>query len=226
MQQPAQVGTELRVSSTCPNVSRQNLESAQRYALEWGEVDSNPCVGIRPHAEKKRDRYITDQEFHAILAQCSEYMRCVFELAYMTGQRISDVLAIRLSDVSDEGIQFQQKKTGAKVLVSTSSDLRLIIARCKALPRQIRGMTLICNKKGKPVDYASVKAAWAVARKAAGVENVKIHDLRAKALTDTKKQGNNAQKLGGHSSERMTERYLRNREHDIAHPPQMPKETG
>ncbi|MFI8479686.1 tyrosine-type recombinase/integrase [Pseudomonas sp. NPDC078700] len=222
----AQIKMHLADTPAMANRTLSFLRVAFGYALEWGDVDSNPCVGIKPHAENKRDRYITDQEFHAILAQCSEYMKCVFELTYLTGQRISDVLAIRLSDVSEEGIQFQQKKTGSKVLVSMSPDLRAIIARCKALPRPVRGMNLICNKKGLQVDYSTVKVTWAAARKAAKVDDVKIHDLRAKALTDTKRQGNNAQKLGGHSSERMTARYLRNREHDVAHPPQMPKETG
>lgn len=64
------------------------------YALEQQLVDSNRCTGIRLHIEKKRDRYITDGEFQAICAVASENMRVVYEMCYLTGQRIGDVLAI------------------------------------------------------------------------------------------------------------------------------------
>ena len=45
------------------------------------------------------------------------------------------------------------------------------------------------------------------------------NDLRAKSLTDAKKQGKNAQALGGHASETMTLRYIRNRETIVASSP-------
>lgn len=47
------------------------------YALEKGLVDSNPCIGIKRHPEKKRDRYLTDGEFNAICAVASDNMRCI-----------------------------------------------------------------------------------------------------------------------------------------------------
>lgn len=197
------------------------------YALEKGVVDSNPCTGIRRHAEGKRDRYITDQELQNLLEHCSEYMRVIFEMCYLTGQRIGDVLAIRLADISDEGISFVQQKTGAKLVVNMTSDIDALVRRAKALPRRVRGLTLFCARAGgKPVSYASCKQAFAEAREKAGLENVKIHDLRAKSLTDTKRQGNDAQKLGGHTDAKMTARYIRAREVDRADPPTMPKKSG
>lgn len=197
------------------------------YALEWGLVDSNPCTGIRRHAEARRDRYITDAEFHSIMSHCSDYMRSIFETCYLTGQRIGDVLKIRLADISEEGIAFTQEKTGAKLIVQMTPDIQAVIARAKALPRNVRGLTLFCARHGgKPVSYFSCKDAFAKARKAAGVTNVTIHDLRAKSLTDTKRQGNDAQKLGGHTDAKMTARYIRAREIDVAQPPTMPKTGG
>ncbi|MOA36338.1 Phage integrase family protein [compost metagenome] len=90
----------------------------------------------------------------------------------------------------------------------------------------MRGLTLICNKKGKQADYKSVQDAWALAREKAGVADARIHDLRAKALTDAKRQGKDAQKLGGHADRRMTDRYIRLREHEVAEPPTMPQKSG
>lgn len=111
--------------------------------LEQQVVDSNPCTGIRRHTEKKCDRYITDAEFSAIYASSSDCMRCIFEMCYLTGQRISDVLAIRLADISATGIAFEPQKNGAKLIVGMSPDLEDLLARVKPLPRRVRGLTLL-----------------------------------------------------------------------------------
>lgn len=196
------------------------------YALEKGLVDSNPCIGIKRHAEKKRNRYVTDQEFQAILAVASDNMRAIYEMCYLTGQRISDVLAIRLADISVEGIAFTQQKTKARLVVRMTPDLEALIARIRALPRRVSGLTLFTARSaGKPVSYATAKMAFRADCKKAGLKDTTLHDLRAKSLTDTDKQGNNAQKLGGHSDAKMTARYLRLREIDVAEPPTMPKKS-
>lgn len=212
-----------------PNMSNRVISFLRMvfaYALEQQVVDSNPCIGIRRHAEKKRDRYITDDEFSAICASASDYMRSIFEMCYLTGQRISDVLSIRLADISPAGIAFEQQKTGAKLVVAMSPDLEDLLGRIKALPRRVRGLTLFCARSGgKPVSYETVKQAFRSACVKANIEGATIHDLRAKSLTDTDRQGNDAQKLGGHTDPKMTKRYLRLREIDIAQPPAMPRKS-
>lgn len=197
------------------------------YGLEWQLVDSNPCIGIKRHEESKRDRYISDREFEALMAHCSDYMRVIFEMCYLTGQRIGDVLAIRLADISQEGIEFRQQKTGAKLIVTMTGDIQGVIDRAKALPRKVRGLTLFCTRGGgRPVSYSTVKDAFAKARFEAGILDVTIHDLRAKSLTDADGEGKDAQKLGGHTDSRMTARYLRGKKPTTAHAPNMPKKSG
>ena len=196
------------------------------YALEWQEVDSNPCIGIKRHEEARRDRYITDGEFSALLAASSQYIRCILEMCYLTGQRVGDVLSIRLADISDEGVAFTQEKTGAKLIVMMTDDLREVIARAKAIPRKVRPLTLFCSRGGKPVSYFSVRDAFSELRKATGIEGVTIHDIRAKSLTDADREGKSAQALGGHTDARMTARYLRGRLPKIAHAPTMPIKAG
>lgn len=216
--------------SSTPNMCNRILSFLRvvfQFALEWQLVDSNPCIGVRRHAEKKRDRYVTNAELQALLAHCSEYMSVIFEMCYLTGQRIGDVLAIRLSDISEAGIEFRQQKTGSKLIVTMTPDIQGVIDRAKALPRKVRGMTLFCTRGGgKPVSYGTVKDAFAKVRKAAGIADVTIHDLRAKSLTDADGEGKDAQKLGGHTDSRMTARYLRGKKPTTAQAPNMPKKSG
>ena len=219
------VALKLHMADT-PNMSNRVisvLRAVFAYALEQQIVDSNPCIGVRRHLEHKRDRYITHGEFQAICANSSNNMRVIYEMCYLTGQRIGDVLAIRLADISAEGIAFKQEKTNARLLVQMTPDLEELITRIKALPRKIRGLTLFCSPRGgKPVHYSSVKDAFALSCRKAGVEDASLHDLRAKSLSDTDDQGNDAQKLGGHTDAKMTKRYLRIRKISIGRPPSMP----
>ncbi len=196
------------------------------YALEWQEVDSNPCTGISRHAEARRDRYITDREFGALLNAASPYIRSILEMCYLTGQRIGDVIAIRLADITEEGVAFTQEKTGAKLIVAMTPDLKAVIDNAKALPRKVRTLTLFCSRTGKPVSYATVKMAFRVLREKTGIADVTIHDIRAKSLTDADREGKNAQTLGGHTDARMTARYLRGRLPKIAQAPTMPSRLG
>lgn len=222
------VALKLHMADT-PNMANRVisvLRSVFTYALEQQIVDSNPCIGVRRHLEHKRDRYITHGEFQAICANSSDNMRVIYEMCYLTGQRIGDVLAIRLADISPEGIAFKQEKTNARLLVQMTPDLEDLVARAKALPRKIRGLTLFCSPRGgKPVHYSSVKDAFAISCKKAGVEDASLHDLRAKSLSDTDDQGNDAQKLGGHTDAKMTQRYLRLRKINVGLPPTMPKKS-
>ncbi|RZI32559.1 tyrosine-type recombinase/integrase [Pseudomonas orientalis] len=220
------VALKLHLADT-PNMSNRVisvLRAVFTYALEQQIVDSNPCIGVRRHVEHKRDRYITHGEFQAICENSSDNMRVIYEMCYLTGQRIGDVLAIRLADISSEGIAFKQEKTNARLLVQMTPDLEELIARAKALPRKIRGLTLFCSPRGgKPVHYSSVKDAFAISCRKAGVQDASLHDLRAKSLSDTDDQGNDAQKLGGHTDARMTQRYLRLRKVNVGLPPIMPR---
>ncbi|MFJ2456374.1 tyrosine-type recombinase/integrase [Pseudomonas protegens] len=222
------VALKMHMADT-PNMSNRIisvLRAVFNFALEQQIVDSNPCTGVRRHPEHKRDRYITHAEFEAICANSSENMRAIYEMCYLTGQRIGDVLAIRLADISEDGIAFKQEKTNAKLLVQMTPDLEDLIARVKALPRKIRGLTLFCSPRGgKPVHYGSVKEAFAISCKKAGVKDATLHDLRAKSLSDTDDQGNDAQKLGGHTDAKMTQRYLRLRKINVGQPPTMPKKS-
>ena len=58
-----------------------------------------------------------------------------------------------------------------------------------------------------------------VASAAAQVEYAHLHDIRAKAATDAKAQGIDAQLVLGHGDAKMTERYLRLRETPLVRGP-------
>src|SRR5690606_38606447 len=91
------------------------------------------CLGVMRHVEAKRQRYLTDDEFHAIRAHAHPRLQVVMDLLYLTGQRVGDVLKIKRADLTEEGISFKQEKTGARLLVRWTPELRATVEAAKAL---------------------------------------------------------------------------------------------
>jgi integrase len=188
------------------------LRSVFHHALDLGLVDSNPCIGVRRNREKPRDRYLTDAEYLAIRASATPDLAPIVEVAYLTGQRIGDVLAIKLADITPDGISFRAQKTGQRMLVRMTPDLAAAVAAARAIPRRVASLYLFSTKRGgRPYSYRTVHDMWTRACERAGVLDATPHDLRAKSLTDAKRQGLDPQALGGHSTEAMTLRYIRDK---------------
>lgn len=190
------------------------LSNIFSYAMRWGVVDGNPCRGVRKHSEKGRDRYITDAEFEGVKAIAGDFIAAVMEFAYITALRKGDILSLRLDQISEEGITIRQGKTGAKQLYEWTPGLRKAVEAARGLQRPVRGLYLFCNRYGQPYTDAGFKAMWNRVQvkwaKQGGVRFT-FHDIRAKALTDAKQMGLDAQALAGHASPAMTDHYIKQR---------------
>jgi integrase len=206
-----------------PNMCNRVLSFARQvwdYGLEqWPSVEQNPFAGIRRHKERKRDRLITRDEYERIYAQAGERLQIIMDLLIRTGQRITAVLRIRRSDLTEQGIRFDKHKTDGKGFVAWTPELFEIRDRALALHGKVERLTLLFNKKNKAPDYRSVKDQWDVACKAAGVTDAHIHDLRAVAGTMAEEQGLNPQALLMHVSPQNTQRYLRSKKEPVVHGP-------
>ncbi len=212
----AQMMDALRGTPNMANRMRTVLKMAFDRAVLKGMCDSNPVLAAPRHKERHRTRYLTDEEFVLIRKHANPVMQVIMDLCYLTGQRVGDVLSIRQGDISPDGIVFRPAKTdseGKKLLIKATDELMAAIAAARALHSGFSTpMYLLAQSNGKKRSYRGVCDLWGRACELAGVRDAHLHDLRAKALTDAKKQGHDAQSLGAHSTEAMTNRYLRGRE--------------
>lgn len=219
---PRDVAQLRRGMADTPNMANRLLTVLRlvfHYAVEEQLVDMNPCIGIRRLEEGKRQRLVTETEFEAIYERAAPRLQVIMDLLRLTGQRVTDVLRIRRADLVEEGIFFRQQKTGAQLIVRWSPELRQVVERAKILDDNLRALTLLHGRGGKPVDYRTVHDQWAAACKAAGVEDADLRDLRAVSGTEAKRQGKDPTKLLGHTSPTMTQRYLRDREIPVVEGP-------
>jgi integrase len=135
---------------------------------------------------------VTDAEYDAVYKLASERMRIAMDLALLTGQRRGDLLTLTRAKLTDEGIVFNQSKTGAGVLVEWTDELRKITDRAKALKPQVPGEYLLRKRSGRPYTAWGFSAIWqrlmdkATASGKNGeapvlAERFTFHDLRASA---------------------------------------------
>lgn len=225
------------------NAHRGLLRELMRYAEERGfrEPGTNPVAAIRTMSTPPRDRYITDEELQKIKDAAmvgkprkqdkegddeakgaetrSGPMVCaLIDMAYLTGQRIGDLLALQWSAIGAEGITFQPAKTkgstGARVLIEWTPSLRALVVQLKTLRLSRPGVCehVFTTQDGREYTYWGASTAWRRACERAKVK-AHFHDLRAKALTDKEaREGMQAARtMGAHSTEQQTAGYVRHK---------------
>lgn len=201
------------------------LSAAWNWSRDHGLTEAqNPTKGIKRLKEKGRDIYIEDDELAAIIAHADDPLHEAIELAYLIGQRPSDLRDISETDIRDGVIVMEQNKTGKKLRIEIIGDLADLIARIKARKTGIKGvrsLSLICNEAGQPLGKSAMRYRFDKARDAAAnaapnqaaadrLRSIQFRDLRAKAASDLEAL-DRAQGLLGHASRNMTEHYVRSK---------------
>jgi integrase len=194
-------------------------------ARGWGITDlPNPCAGIKGFSEAGRDIYIEDSVFEAVWQAADIALRDALDLAYLTGQRPADVIAMRETEIREGAIIVQQNKTNKKLRIEIIGELSTLIQRIEARKKtyRVHSLALICTETGRALTTLALRSRFEKAREAAAkthpelaeaIKAFQFRDLRAKAGTD-KADSNGmreAQMQLGHNSAKMTEHYVRNR---------------
>lgn len=226
------------------NAYRSTLRELMRFAEEKGhrEPGTNPVDSIRTMSVTARQRYITDSELRRIKVAAmygednkrtrSGPMICALvDVAYLTGQRIGDLLTLQWGEVGRDGILFKPGKTAgstaASVLIEWTPRLKDAIARLRDLAKAHKTNKVerlqdfkrrarehvFTTQEGEPYTYWGASTAWRRAVKRAGIEDCHFHDLRAKAITDKEsREGMQAaRRMGAHSTESQTADYVRHK---------------
>lgn len=212
---PAHVAQMRRGLAATPSMANRCVSTLRlvfNWALEEHLVERNPVVGAKRIQEKARTRRITAGEYAAIHAKASARLRVVMELCYCTGQRVGDVLSMRREQLRDDGVYVEQAKTGAQVLIAWNPRLKDATEAAKAAHGRVASLYVVKGRGAQPQAYAPIYRDWRRACEAAGVKGANIHDLRAMAGSDAKREGLDARALLGHTTERQTATYLRDRD--------------
>ena len=154
-----------------------------RLAKVWGFIKptaDNPAVGIERYKEHKRKRWLKPEELpglaKAIDAEPNIYVRAAIWLYLLTGVRKSELLEAKRDEVDWERGQLclPDTKAGEEQIAPLSAPALAIL---QALPRQ-EGNPYILPGAKKGHHLVNIDKPWRRIRKAAGVEDIRLHDLR------------------------------------------------
>ena len=184
-------------------------------ALKWGVagVKANVVRGIpRPKFSNARTRYLTSAEAGKLLTATTKsrnpQLRNIVGLLLLTGSRRSELLQAKWADVDLERKVWliPTSKTGRAREVPLSQAAIDIIEK---LPRLKDCPWLLPNPKTKE-PFTDIKNPWDTARKAAGLGNLHLHDLRHSAASFMINAGIDLFAVGrilGHADHQSTMRY-------------------
>jgi len=200
------------------NTGKSILSNVLAIAVRRGLIERNPAREVDNLTVKRRTRYLTDEEYLAIRAQAHPVLAAAMDLSYATGSRIGDILEIRLSHISPDGLLIRQEKTNKLQMFSRNPALDKALENARAIRRSVRGLFLLCTERGRKYQYAVLNRLWIEARTAAGVENARFHDIRGKSATDAKRSGQDYQALLGHTTKAMSDSYIKLEDAQIVEP--------
>jgi integrase len=195
------------------------LSSAFTNAVStWYILDRNVLRDVKRKPGTPRDRLVTDEEFASMRRMSPRAVQLAMDLALRIGQRQGDILALRWSDIKGNAIHVRQSKTGKRLAILLSRDLKKVLGKCLELGSPEREYVLI-TRRGNRYTSDGFRAMWQRSmrrwmRKTGGTRFT-FHDLRAMCATKCK-DPQIAMHLLGHSNISMTLKVYRRGVEEVA----------
>jgi integrase len=179
----------------------------RRSRDEWEWIDKVPKVRLFKESNN-RERSLTPDQAQRLITELPEHQREVVLFALATGLRQSNVLGLLWAqvnlDLCHAWIEGWQSKNRRPISVPLNATALAV------LKRQVgKHPTRVFTYQGKPLNSANTRA-WQAARKRAGIEDFRWHDLRHTWATWQRQAGtptHELQRLGGWRTGAMVERY-------------------
>ena len=184
----------------------------------WGlrPDGSNPCLHVKRYREEPRERFLNQDEFarlgqvlDAIDEDGSETRSAVtaIRLLMLTGCRLSEIQTLRWEHVDFEAgeLHLPDTKTGSRIVPLAPAAVRVL----SALPRDSDNPWVIAGKKAGS-HLTDLQHPWRRIRARAGLDGVRIHDLRHSFASRAVALGESLPMIGkllGHTQVQTTARY-------------------
>lgn len=209
-------------------VVRMVLIDVFKEAQHSGHVQPgyNPAQATRQPRNKVTRQRLSLEEWRAIFEQADThpaYLKSGMLLALVTGQRIGDICAMKFSDIWDDMLHITQEKTGMRLAIPLS-------LRCNAIGMSLRDVITVCRDavvsqhlvhfrhstsqamRGGNVSASSLTTTFKKARNNCGISWEEktaptFHEQRSLSERLYREQGIDTQKLLGHKSKKMTDKY-------------------
>ena len=146
-------------------------------------LGANPCKHIQKFKEPSRERFLSSSEIKRLLlvldTATDEKLATTaavnaIRLLMLTGARRNEILTLRWDfiDLTQHVINLPDSKTGKKTIMLSDTAVKLL----RTIERNSN--PYVISGQNENTHLVNIKSAWQRIRKAAGLEDVRLHDLR------------------------------------------------
>ena len=209
---------DMRMSPYRANRTIANLSKFFNWCEQYGyrEEYSNPTRHVKKYKEHARQRYLSNEEQEklgqALNKAEAENIACSYSvnairLLSLTGARLREITTLKWEYINFESgiINLPDSKTGAKIIYLNDA-AKDVLSR---IIRQVDNPYVICgNTPGKSL--VNLQKPWTRIRDLAGLQDVRMHDLRHTFASVAAMGGMSLPMIGallGHSQAQTTARY-------------------
>ena len=172
----------------------------------------NPCWKVRRYKEEKRERYLTGEELARlgkVLRETNEEREAAhcIQLLLLTGCRLSEIQKLKWEyvDLKAGALRLPDSKSGAKLVSIGQAAIDVF----KTIPRR-EGNPYVITGLVEGQHLTDMQKPWRRLRHRAGLDGVRIHDLRHSFASDALQLGEDLTMIGkllGHTQVQTTARY-------------------
>ena len=206
-----------RYSATAPGAANRVLELMRQimnHAKIHGHLEINPASGIRRNPGRRLNRFLSRDEIirlHEELDRCVEEKRSraaqadIIRLLFYTGCRSGEIRNLKWDEVGDNTLDLSDSKTGPRRVCLNSEACAII----KLQPRT-DSPHVFPSPMNPSQPFPEFLSLWRLVRKRAGIEDVRLHDLRHNFASWAVMRGvplPTVARLLGHRQVSMTLRY-------------------
>ena len=212
-------------SKTAPggaNLALQLLRQILNAAVDAGLIAANPADGVRRNPRPKLTRFLSTVEIvrlHRALDRLVDGRpsRClqadIIRLLLLTGCRRGEIAGLKWSEVDGDVLRLAETKTGSRTVWLSEAARALIERQARTGSRYVFPSP---NDPARPCTRDV--ELWYLARKEAGIEDVRLHDLRHTVASQAVARGtalSTVAKMLGHADPTMTLRYAHVGDRDV-----------
>ncbi len=208
----------LRDTPAVANAAVGLLSKMFKMAEAWGllPAGNNPCRGLLRYRTRKRERFLTQDEFRRLGRALREFEAegrtwaaavAAIRLLALTGCRRSEILDLHWDDVDRTAgeLRLKEAKAGPRMVPLTAPALKVL----EGIPRSPEDPWVISSKYGRG-RLGNLSYYWGSVRERAGLDDVRIHDLRHSYASRALALGESLSAIGrllGHRHVVSTARY-------------------
>lgn len=206
-------------SQTAPGNANRGLillNQILNFAVRHGLLAKNVVTGLRKNKGRRLTRFLSVEELARLYVVMDEHVadcprierkqgRDIVRLLILTGCRRSEILRLRWDEVAGDRLRLKDSKTGRR-------DIQICAEARHILHQQARygGLYVFPSTLVRDAPVTTIDSFWYAVRKRAGLDDVRLHDLRHTFASHAVMSGVPlpvVARLLGHARIAMTMRY-------------------